>query len=464
MAQEVKYLSYSGLSYLTDKLEARYERIGHVHDYLPLAGGTMTGTITSQSIIPTTNTTYNLGSTSNQFNIVYTRYIDTVSGYNLRLRAAGVEHLNMISGTVNSTANIIPTTTNTYNLGSSDYIWKNVYATTFIGSLNSKDIRSLTGITSNFSDKTFNPFFSNVTMPTTDWWSGFTSKGWTNDYNSWQLVGISGNVDSSTSDLYWRNGRNDTWNSWKKILDNTNTTYTASVTSSTSGAYQIGTLKIGDTETILYGKNTTYSSLKNPYSLTIQGNGTTLSNGIYDGSAAKTVNITATNVGALPLSGGTLTGALTINGTDSSTANLHFGRTSYNYITGPSGSTIHMCPGGISKSSSTGYIFGSSAFYPGSNNAYSIGTTSLQWNNICGRTLYENGTSLVNKYASKEHLHSTADITGTLPVVNGGTGLTTITAGHVLIGNGTSALTTTEITELTTTEINEIFTDLGVTF
>ena len=33
------------------------------------------------------------------------------------------------------------------------------------------------------------------------------------------------------------------------------------------------------------------TALKNPYSLTIQGNGTTLTNGVYDGSAAKTINI-----------------------------------------------------------------------------------------------------------------------------------------------------------------------------
>lgn len=42
--------------------------------------------------------------------------------------------------------------------------------------------------------------------------------------------------------------------------------------------------------------NTTYSSLKNPYSLTIQTNGT--SQGSYDGSAAKSINITYSNVGA----------------------------------------------------------------------------------------------------------------------------------------------------------------------
>lgn len=37
------------------------------------------------------------------------------------------------------------------------------------------------------------------------------------------------------------------------------------------------------------------SSLKNPTSLTIQGNGTALAT--YDGSAAKTVNITKGNIG-----------------------------------------------------------------------------------------------------------------------------------------------------------------------
>lgn len=44
------------------------------------------------------------------------------------------------------------------------------------------------------------------------------------------------------------------------------------------------------------------TSLKNPNSLTIQGNGTTLTNGVYDGSAAKTVNITPSAIGAAPSS------------------------------------------------------------------------------------------------------------------------------------------------------------------
>lgn len=67
--------------------------------------------------------------------------------------------------------------------------------------------------------------------------------------------------------------------------------------------------------------NTTYTSLKNPYALTISLNGT--SQGAYDGSAAKSINITASSIGAaasshthsyLPLSGGTMTGALNWTG------------------------------------------------------------------------------------------------------------------------------------------------------
>ena len=41
--------------------------------------------------------------------------------------------------------------------------------------------------------------------------------------------------------------------------------------------------------------DTTYSSLKNPYALTVQTNGTTAAT--YDGSAAKTVNVTKASIG-----------------------------------------------------------------------------------------------------------------------------------------------------------------------
>lgn len=45
---------------------------------------------------------------------------------------------------------------------------------------------------------------------------------------------------------------------------------------------------------------TIQDKLANPYSLTIQGNGTTLTHGTYDGSGSKTVNITPSSIGAAP--------------------------------------------------------------------------------------------------------------------------------------------------------------------
>ena len=129
----------------------------------------------------------------------------------------------------------------------------------------------------------------------------------------------------------------------------TDTTYKLSKTGSTV------TLTGSDgSTTSVTDDNATYSSLKNPYSLTIQNNGTTVAS--YDGSTAKTANftnatasadglmskadkakldginssyatkselsshsqntsnphkVTASQVGALPLSGGSLTGNLT---------------------------------------------------------------------------------------------------------------------------------------------------------
>ena len=116
--------------------------------------------------------------------------------------------------------------------------------------------------------------------------------------------------------------------------------------------------------------NTTYSSLKNPYSLDIQNNGTTVAS--YDGSTAKTANftnattsanglmsaadkskldgvdstyatkselsshsqntsnphkVTASQVGALPLSGGSLTGKLTVPSIETGSANANYFQT-----------------------------------------------------------------------------------------------------------------------------------------
>ena len=50
------------------------------------------------NITPSANASYNLGSSSLWWNRIYTRYIDTASGYNLRLCAAGTERVTIATG------------------------------------------------------------------------------------------------------------------------------------------------------------------------------------------------------------------------------------------------------------------------------------------------------------------------------------------------------------------------------
>lgn len=116
--------------------------------------------------------------------------------------------------------------------------------------------------------------------------------------------------------------------SWSEIGSKPST-----FTPSTHTHNYASTVKVGSTSYNVSGNTislpaypTVPSALKNPNALTISLNGT--SQGAYDGSAAKSINITAASVGAaasshshnyLPLSGGTLTGNVTFS-TDSTLA------------------------------------------------------------------------------------------------------------------------------------------------
>ncbi len=48
------------------------------------------------------------------------------------------------------------------------------------------------------------PFFTNVNMPTNDWWSGIYVKGWQDHYKAWQLVGDASNNFAYDRPLYVR--------------------------------------------------------------------------------------------------------------------------------------------------------------------------------------------------------------------------------------------------------------------
>ncbi len=128
----------------------------------------------------------------------------------------------------------------------------------------------------------------------------------TSHYSSKNVVGTTTATTNSTSALgngyvYLNSVENNAVTSSHKITGSGAT----SVTTDTSG-----NIVISSTDT-----NTTYSALKNPNSLTVQGNGTTSFS--YDGSAAKTLNIKAgSNVTVTPDTSGNITIASSYTNTD----------------------------------------------------------------------------------------------------------------------------------------------------
>lgn len=174
----------------------------------------------SQNCIPksghtTSVTGYNLGSSTKQFNTAYTRYIDTASGYNLRLKAAGTEHVNMLNGDVNTTANIIPTVNSNYNLGSTSLKWKDVYAINFIGNIDWSYIQSKPNFATVATSGSYNDLSNKPTIPTVN------NGTLTIKQNGTEVGTFTANQSSN------------------KTIDLTNTTYSAATTNA------LGLIKLG---------------------------------------------------------------------------------------------------------------------------------------------------------------------------------------------------------------------------
>lgn len=239
---------------------------GHTHSYLPLAGGTMTGPIkynsgskTSTPIVITDGdangsmmaiggtgglTILGAGESANALAAL----IETEDGFPIPASDSGqfsytTEHLILSSDThiyfftnCNTVANrkamvlttglnLYPDTTNTGNIGTSTYKWAGMYATTFHGALD-------------------------------------------------------GNASTATSAGKWTTGITLTIGSTGKSVDGSgNVSWTLAEIGAAASSHTHTKSQITDFP----------ASLKNPNSLTVQGNGTT--SFTYDGSAAKTLNI-----------------------------------------------------------------------------------------------------------------------------------------------------------------------------
>ena len=100
----------------------------------------------------------------------------------------------------------------------------------------------------NYPQKSIVAWFNSTGTPASDWYSGITVKGWTNDYASWQLAGYSSSNTTKDDNLYFRNGINGTWKAWKTILDSNN--------SSVSSTANSITVKINGTTATLTNTNT----------------------------------------------------------------------------------------------------------------------------------------------------------------------------------------------------------------
>lgn len=130
-----------------------------------------------------------------------------------------------------------------------------------------KDIR---GTNVNPSDSSIQPnaitaWFNNTGTPTANWYSGFSVKGWGNNYGVWQLCSYSSD-GTPTGSLYFRQGEDDTWKNWRAILDDSNT--------SVSG----GGSSWGDSITInINGTSTTLTIPNQPEDVNVTQTNTTTS-------------------------------------------------------------------------------------------------------------------------------------------------------------------------------------------
>jgi hypothetical protein len=74
----------------------------------------------------------------------------------------------------------------------------------------------------NYPNRYITAWFNSTGTPDNSWHSGLTVRGWTGGYAAWQICSYSSTDTANNYSLYLRNGINDTWGSWKTILDSSN--------------------------------------------------------------------------------------------------------------------------------------------------------------------------------------------------------------------------------------------------
>ena len=80
------------------------------------------------------------------------------------------------------------------------------------------DDRASSKYPNDFQDKSITGFFTIQDKPSGigDWYSGVTVKGWSDDYQTWQL--LSGSSTGTDNELYFRRGRTNSWESTQRVF------------------------------------------------------------------------------------------------------------------------------------------------------------------------------------------------------------------------------------------------------
>lgn len=247
-------------------------------------------------------------------------------------------------------------------------------------------------------------------------------------------------------------------------------------------------------------KDTIPTALKNPYSLTIQGNGSPLTNGVYDGSVAKTINITASsigaaaakhshpeyatteggsvakaaeagkvtnaltlqtngttagtfdgsvvktinitasNVGALPASGGTVSGAMSVTGTLTLSKTTDLSGTANNspaLIVGGSATSAHIEMDNNEIQAKNNGTSVAALYLNSDGGAVNIGAGGLSVNGTINATTIKLGsTSILDSFAAKIHTHSYA---GAASAGGAATSANKVNSALTIQTNGTTA-------------------------
>lgn len=152
-----------------------------------------------------------------------------------------------------------------------------------------QDVRNTTPLPSGLASKQVQSFFNNQTIPSglSSWYSTLTVKGWDGTYAAWELAG---NATSSAQDgLFFRYGSTN-WSSWQRVFTDS------------------------------YHPNADKWTTARTNTVTLTGDATGSGSATVDGSGNWTVTVNTVvadnshSHSYLPLSGGTLTGSLTMSG------------------------------------------------------------------------------------------------------------------------------------------------------